>query len=162
MTALFVTHDQEDAFAVADRVAIIRKGKLLQVGPPEELYDRPASREVAEFIGHAALVPARWRDGHVEITVAGVTQRCAGVSSADVPSDVLAVLRPDALALGHADLPGWRGRVATRRFAGALMAFHVVLADGRDVEVYGTERGWYEGDNVSVRVAREPVAVVAP
>ena len=51
MPALFVTHDQEDAFAIADRIALLRKGKLLQIGTPEELYHAPASREVAAFIG---------------------------------------------------------------------------------------------------------------
>src|SRR5690606_19237291 len=59
VTALFVTHDQEDAFAIADRVALLRDGELLQVGSPEDLYHRPGSRAVAEFIGRASLLPAR-------------------------------------------------------------------------------------------------------
>src|SRR5687767_5794478 len=53
VTAVFVTHDQDDAFAIADRVALLRHGRILQVGTPEELYAKPASRDVADFIGRA-------------------------------------------------------------------------------------------------------------
>ena len=74
VTALFVTHDQEDAFAIADRVALLENGKLLQHGTPEQLYDRPASRAVAQFIGRAALVPAEDRGTHARITLGGVAQ----------------------------------------------------------------------------------------
>ena len=71
VTALFVTHDQEDAFAVADRVALLANGTLLQTGTPEELYDAPASRAVAEFIGRATLVPARADGARVTVSVGG-------------------------------------------------------------------------------------------
>ncbi len=71
VTALFVTHDQEDAFAIADRVALLNQGRLLQVGAAEELYDAPASRAVAEFIGHATLVRAE------RVSEAGVEPRTA-------------------------------------------------------------------------------------
>ncbi|MDQ3698342.1 MAG: ABC transporter ATP-binding protein, partial [Gemmatimonadota bacterium] len=168
VTALFVTHDQEDAFAVADRVALIRRGRLLQVGPPEELYDRPASRAVAEFIGHATLVPARLAGGDLDarLTIAiDGTERVLGWASAAPlgAGDVLAVLRPDALAFAAPEVPGaWSGVVTGRRFAGALLAYHVRLSDKVEVELYSSERGVREGDRVGVRVVREPVAVVAP
>ncbi|HEX2780588.1 MAG TPA: ABC transporter ATP-binding protein, partial [Gemmatimonadaceae bacterium] len=80
MTALFVTHDQEDAFAIADRVALMRKGKLLQVGTPEELYDKPASREVAQFIGRATLFPAVDCGTHAILKVGPVERRLAIVA----------------------------------------------------------------------------------
>jgi putative spermidine/putrescine transport system ATP-binding protein len=167
VTALFVTHDQEDAFAIADRVALIRRGQLLQVGSPEDLYDRPASREVAEFIGRATLIPGRLEDGTITLEVGGVERRvAASLPPEGVPDGrVSAVLRPDALALeprGHPDADGaWPGTVVTRRFAGAMLAYHVALADGVEVECYGTNRDIREGERVSVRIAREPVAVVA-
>src|SRR5918997_441366 len=80
VTALFVTHDQEDAFAVADRVAVLRQGRLLQVGSPEELYERPASRHVAEFIGRASLLPAEWAGDRARIIVGSVAQEGPGVT----------------------------------------------------------------------------------
>jgi ABC-type Fe3+/spermidine/putrescine transport system ATPase subunit len=164
VTALFVTHDQEDAFAVADRVALIRRGKLLQVGPADELYDRPASRAVAEFIGHATLVPGRLTGDEVTVNIGEREWRLRAVRSPDArDGEVRAVLRPDALAFTTPEAPaGWAAEVTERRFAGALIAYHVRLSDGLELEMYGTERDVHIGDRVGVRVAREPVAVVAP
>ena len=163
VTALFVTHDQEDAFAIADRVALIKGGRLLQVGTPEDLYDRPATRDVAEFIGRATLVPARVENGSVVLSVGGIERRAAAASTGGVRDGRgLAVLRPDALALTTVDAAGaWPGTVVGRRFVGAMLAFHVTLADGLEVELFDTDRGVREGAIVGVRVAREPVAVVA-
>ena len=163
VTALFVTHDQEDAFAVADRVALIKGGRLLQVGTPEDLYDRPTSRDVAEFIGRATLVPARVEGDSVVLTVGGIEQRAAAARAETVrEAQGLAVLRPDALALAAPDALGaWPGTVVGRRFVGAMLAFHVALADGLEVELFDTDRGVREGARVGVRIAREPVAVVA-
>jgi ABC-type Fe3+/spermidine/putrescine transport system ATPase subunit len=164
VTALFVTHDQEDAFAIADRVALIRQGKLLQVGPADELYDRPASRGVAEFIGHGTLVTAVLAGDEVTISLGGREWRLRAARAPGVRDGaVLAVLRPDALAFTTPDAPaGWPATVTERRFAGALIAYHARLADGTDLELYGTERDVRIGDTVSIRVAREPVAVVTP
>jgi ABC-type Fe3+/spermidine/putrescine transport system ATPase subunit len=164
VTALFVTHDQEDAFAVADRVALIRQGRLLQVGPADELYDRPATRAVAEFIGHATLVPGVLAGEEVTVIIGGREWRLAAAPAPGVrDGDVMVVLRPDALSFASPDAPaGWPAEVTERRFAGALIAYHVRLADGIEAELYGTERDVRIGDRVDVRVAREPVAVVAP
>jgi len=77
VSALFVTHDQEDAFAIADRIAVIRRGKLLQVGAPEELYDRPASLGVASFIGRATILPAEPAGDRMALTIGGVRREFA-------------------------------------------------------------------------------------
>jgi ABC-type Fe3+/spermidine/putrescine transport system ATPase subunit len=163
VTALFVTHDQEDAFAIADRVALIRQGRLLQVGTSEELYDRPASREVAEFIGRATLVPGTYDGTGVTLRIEGSERRLIAEAAPglDGQREVLAVLRPDALALAPIDAPGaWPGVVTGRRFAGALLAYRVRLSDSISVEVYSADRSVREGDRVALGVVREPVAVV--
>jgi ABC-type Fe3+/spermidine/putrescine transport system ATPase subunit len=163
VTAVFVTHDQEDAFAVADRVALLERGRLLQVGRPEELYDRPATRSVAEFIGRATLVPARVDGDRAVVTIGGVAREVRAVSPDGSPrrGSGHAVLRPDALDIV---VPGassdWTGTIIERRFAGALLAYRVKLADDVEVEVHTTERGREIGDAVGIRIAREPVAVV--
>ena len=164
VTALFVTHDQEDAFAVADRVALIRQGRLLQVGTADELYDRPATRAVAEFIGHSTLVPGVLSDDEVAVGIGGREWRLRAVRPPGVSDGaVQVVLRPDALSFTTPEAPaGWPAEIIERRFAGALIAYHVRLTDGLVVELYGTERDVHIGDRVGVRVAREPVAVVAP
>jgi ABC-type Fe3+/spermidine/putrescine transport system ATPase subunit len=162
VTAVFVTHDQEDAFAVADRIALLERGRLLQVGRPEELYDRPATRSVAEFIGRATLVPARLNSDRAVVTIGGIPREIRAVTPDSLRTrEVYAVLRPDALEMVVPPAPGdWPGTVIERRFAGALVAYRVKLADAVEVEVYTTERGREIGDSVGVRVTREPVAVV--
>ena len=161
VTALFVTHDQEDAFAVADRVALLAKGKLLQAGSPEELYDSPASRAVAEFIGRAALVPATFDGARVTISIAGVGYTFAGRGTAR--GDVLAVLRPDALALApEGTARAWFGTVTSRRFAGGHVAYHVKLGERLEVEVTSADRDVREGARIGVTVGHKPLAVVAP
>jgi ABC-type Fe3+/spermidine/putrescine transport system ATPase subunit len=163
VTAVFVTHDQEDAFAVADRVALLERGRLLQVGRPEELYDRPASRSVAEFIGRATLVPARVSGDRAVVTIGGVAREVRVVlpNGAAAGEPMHAVLRPDALEMiGSPDSRDWPGTIIERRFAGALLAYRVKLSDDVEVEVHTTERGREIGESVAVRVSREPVAVV--
>ena len=168
VTALFVTHDQEDAFAVADRVAILRGGRLLQAGTPEELYDQPASRAVAEFIGHAALIPARVVGDCAEITFGDTTRRVAMTTPDGGGASVgawLALLRPEQLALAPADAPdAWPGRVLARRFAGGTSIYDVRCGDGTSggatLQIATPDRGAREGDVVGVRVARPPIALV--
>ncbi|MGZ8375892.1 MAG: ABC transporter ATP-binding protein [Gemmatirosa sp.] len=169
VTALFVTHDQEDAFAVADRVALLRHGRVLQVGAPETLYDRPASRAVAEFIGLASLIRATVHDGVATLAVGGVAQRARAVTAdGGVPIAPLAVLRPEQLAIARADADdatvGWPGRVSARRFAGGRTVCRVALdgAAGTPVHVHVEvrDRDVGEGDVVRVRLAAESVAVV--
>ncbi|HEX5437061.1 MAG TPA: ABC transporter ATP-binding protein [Gemmatimonadaceae bacterium] len=166
-TVVFVTHDQEDAFAVADRVALLAHGRLLQVGTPENLYDRPVSRAVAEFIGRATLVPARVegeRDGERAIIRLGESEQC--VAAAVPPEwrgegEAFAVLRPDALAFAPPDaLNGWPGEVVGRRFAGVAVTYVVRLSHGVEVEVTSRDRSVREGERVALRIAHEPVAVV--
>ena len=162
VTALVVTHDQEDAFAVADRVAMLERGKLLQVGTPETLYHAPATRAVAEFVGRAALVPAERTGERVRITIDGVALearvRQEGATSGGA---LFAVLRPESLALSETDgVPSWRGVVASRRFAGGHVVYRVILGNGAEVEVMGDGAGAREGTQTGVRLADVPVAVV--
>jgi putative spermidine/putrescine transport system ATP-binding protein len=164
VTALFVTHDQEDAFAIADRVALMRRGRLLQIGSPEDLYDRPASREVAEFIGRATLVPAVDAGSHAIISLDGIERRVTAVATrgpGNKPlADAVAVLRPEALAFVPEGTPdAWQGMVVERRFAGASAVYKVLIGE-QVAEVATTDRTVREGDRLGVTLAREPVALV--
>ncbi len=161
VTALFVTHDQEDAFAIADRVALLEHGKLLQHGTPEQLYDRPASRAVAEFIGRSVLVPAEDRGTHARITLGGVAQDVAVTRAGGeaMLTSALAVIRPEMLDIGSGE-SGWPGRITARRFAGAVMAYTVDVS-GTSLEILTPVRSGAVGDAVRVSVQREPVALVS-
>jgi ABC-type Fe3+/spermidine/putrescine transport system ATPase subunit len=161
VTAMFVTHDQEDAFAVADRIALIREGRLLQVGTPEELYDRPRTRDVAEFIGRSTLLPASYADGRATITLGGRAQtvRAQLAEAAVTAAPLVAVLRPDSLGLGGSASDGWPGTIISRRFAGTTVVYRV-QCDGIAIEAETNDRGHAEGARVSVRVVREPVTLI--
>jgi putative spermidine/putrescine transport system ATP-binding protein len=154
--ALFVTHDQDDAFAVADRIVLLAHGRVLQVGGPEELYARPASREVAAFIGHATLLDAHATGDRARVAIDGVVrdlviQRGTGVPDAAEMNGAV-VLRPETLTLDATrGEQGWDGVVTARRFAGASFVYHVKIAEGAVVQVASPHRV-EEGENVSVRV----------
>jgi ABC-type Fe3+/spermidine/putrescine transport system ATPase subunit len=163
VTALFVSHDQEDAFAIADRVALLSRGRLLQLGSPETLYDMPASRAVAEFVGRATLLPAVAEGDHADVTVGGVSRRVRTVrgNGGAGRAAVLVVLRPESLGFAPLDWPdAWPGVVRVRRFAGSAYAYRVQLEQGPEVEVAVPDRLADEGDRVAVRIVREPVAIV--
>ena len=164
VTALFVTHDQEDAFAVADQVALLENGLLLQVGAPEELYHRPATRAVAQFIGRATLVPAFDRGSHAAVRISGIENRVAvtrPAGSEEPLGEALLVLRPEQLALASAEArDAWPGTVRERRFLGSAFAYQVELHDSVLFEVASADGTAQVGDRVGVRVAREPVAMV--
>lgn len=152
--ALFVTHDQEDAFAIADRIALLQKGKLLQCGTPAELYHAPASREVAAFIGRGAIVPAVDRGGSALVTIGSVTRELSVTRREESPAwfeNAFVVMRPDALQLSRErGGSAWRGRVINRRFAGAVVVYRVRLADDVTVEVESTSGEIHEDETVTV------------
>ena len=99
-TAVFVTHDQEEAFAVADRIMVLHRGRLLEEGPPHQLYTEPRTEFVAGFVGRANLLPG-------ELTSAGVRVRLGNARpSADiVPRRVKVLLRPEKLLVLRGDAP---------------------------------------------------------
>ncbi len=114
MTALFVTHDQEEAFDLSDRIAVMRAGRLCQIGTPADLYQAPADRFVAGFMGRANFVPAALLPGR------------------DEPGDLL--IRPEELEFtGEADAQ-LSGVVRDRRFRGPLTLYRIEVG-ALDLEV---------------------------
>ncbi|HUX32484.1 MAG TPA: ABC transporter ATP-binding protein [Gemmatimonadaceae bacterium] len=165
ITVVFVTHDQEDAFAVADRVAMLCAGRLEQVGTPEDLYQAPASAVVARFVGRGALVPAHAEGDAAVVTIGAVQQRGPLGSAPDARGRAqLAVLRPESLTVvDAADAESWRGIVHTRRFAGDHYVYRVGDIAGTDdmLEVRCEHGRHAEGDAVGVRLRSRPIALVA-
>ncbi|MBA2567987.1 MAG: ABC transporter ATP-binding protein [Actinobacteria bacterium] len=123
VTVVLVTHDREEAFSIADRIAVMRAGTVVQEGSPEELYLAPADRWVAQFVGAGNFVPGRI-DGDLVETLLGrfpVTTRNGAV-------DVDVLIRPELLEL-ELD-PGGRGEVVAREFRGHDVFYRVQLSDG--------------------------------
>ncbi len=162
--ALFVTHDQEDAFAISDRIALLKLGKLLQCGTAEELYHRPVSREVASFIGRGTILPAVDNGATATVTIGGRTTDIPVVRADGIASRVehaYVVLRPDALDLASADDPhAWSGRIINRRFAGGAVMYRVELGDDVTVEVESANGTAREGERVGVAPTRGPFPLV--
>ncbi|CAN5341450.1 ABC transporter ATP-binding protein [soil metagenome] len=151
--AVLVTHDQEDAFAVADRVALLRAGHLLQIGTPEQIYREPASLEVARFIGRGTVLPAV-REGEDVFVWTGKTRRSVparAAGDAGGSGQLYALLRPEAMRFtAPDDRDAWQGIVRSRRFAGSLTVVGVELEDGTAVEVE-TDQPPAVGERVGVR-----------
>ncbi|MFG1376577.1 ABC transporter ATP-binding protein [Xanthobacter autotrophicus ATCC 700551] len=124
-TAIIVTHDPEEAMRLADRIALLRKGELVQLGPPAELYRRPADLGVARFFCELNEMEAFALDGQVD-TPLGRFAAPAGLRE----GAVVVAVRPQGIALAPAGT-GIAGRVVERRFLGELDLVEVIV-DGLD------------------------------
>src|SRR5918911_2252081 len=115
-TFVYVTHDQEEAMSMADRIAVMNHGRIEQLGTPFEIYRRPASRFVADFIGDANFLDVSL-DGDVAVLADGTRVPCERGS---VLTDGSLMLRPESLRLadGSGDRPSVRGRVVQSSFLG--------------------------------------------
>ncbi|MGW3265139.1 ABC transporter ATP-binding protein [Streptomyces sp. NPDC001056] len=157
ITTLFVTHDQEEALSVADRVAVMRAGRLEQCAEPAELYGRPATAFVAEFVGTMSRIAGTLKDGTAEV----LGQRLpADGEAADGEVDVL--VRPENLRV-HADPQGGAQVVATA-FLGAAVRLTVRLADGTEAKAdlpAHEAAGLGAGTTVAVSLPERPVLVAA-
>ncbi|WP_411278089.1 ABC transporter ATP-binding protein [Gaiella sp.] len=120
VTVVLVTHDREEAFSLADRIALMRDGTIVQQGTPEELYQAPASRWAAEFVGAANFVSGTVADGRVNTSLGSFP---ANGASGAVNVDVL--VRPELLEL--APDPAGAGEVVAREFRGHDVFYRVVL-----------------------------------
>ena len=126
VTALLVTHDREDAFSAADRIALMRDGAVVQVGVPEQLYFGPADRWCAEFAGAANMVQGR-RDGGKVVTAVGSFPAL----QPDTGPDVDVLVRPELVGL-EPDHSG-QAEIVGRTFLGHDVLYRVRLADGTDL-----------------------------
>jgi sulfate/thiosulfate transport system ATP-binding protein len=153
VTSLFVTHDQQEAFEVADQVVVLNRGKVEQMGPPQELYERPASPFVTEFLGSVNVLRGRTVHG---LTVLGEGLHLpTGRPAPDGPVSVY--VRPHDLDVDrhHCGEPCWPGRVARLTPLGGLARVEVDLPDGTGLQVQLTRERSLElalapGDNVFV------------
>ena len=158
ITFVFVTHDQHEALTMSDRIAVMRDGKVLQIGTPEEIYERPTVRFVADFIGEANILDAtcvaagRFRlVGGAELTV-GDSTAVAGTAL---------VLRPERARLGAAEgEQSLAGTVEQVVYDGADLTYHVALAGGGLLRVREpSHRGAQAGRGEAVQVAIDAAAL---
>ena len=152
ITTLFVTHDQEEALAVADRVAVMRDGRIEQIGTPEQLYARPQTPFVADFVGLSNRVPAEHTAGVV--SAHGTSFDLLGEPQPD--GQVLAYIRPEDIVLSEV---GIDATVVASSFLGSLRRTRVRLDDDTLLAVQHDVGTHPEpGSRVRVRFTGAPVA----
>jgi putative spermidine/putrescine transport system ATP-binding protein len=159
-TTLFVTHDQEEALSMSDRVGVMRAGKLEQVATPGELYARPATAFVAEFVGTMNRLPGELAAGGAAVSVLGATVPVQDGGPDSGPVDVL--VRPENLTVSPNE--GGNGIVTVRTFLGAVTRATVRLSGDTEVVVdlsTVAAAGVTPGTAVQVEVPAAPVLVVA-
>jgi spermidine/putrescine transport system ATP-binding protein len=132
-TFVYVTHDQEEALTMSDRIAVMDKGRVLQIGAPAEIYERPTSRFVADFLGEANLLDAETTAEGVRI--AGVVVRAPTEQKAAGTKSTLCV-RPERVTLA-ASGDGLPGVVEDAIYAGGEAKYVVRLDDGQALTVRG-------------------------
>jgi putative spermidine/putrescine transport system ATP-binding protein len=158
-TTLFVTHDQEEALAIADRVGVMNAGRLEQLDSPVAIYSRPATPFVAEFVGLTNRLEGVVRDGEVEVR--GVRLPLVKADAADGPA--VALVRPEAVSLGPDDdsVPGpLTGTVITVAFLGATSRVSVDLGDMTVLAQLPTAQASAHPAGTRVRLAIRPDPVL--
>ena len=131
ITAFYVTHDQAEAMALSDRIAVMKAGRVAQFATPREIYQRPAEAYVARFTGEANLLPltpaARLPDGLFAVTLADARLAVPGADAVAPGSPAMLMLRPEALSIAP---EGIAATIVTAAFLGAAQQCEVALADG--------------------------------
>jgi spermidine/putrescine ABC transporter ATP-binding subunit len=162
ITAVYVTHDQAEALALSDRVAIMNRGRLEQVGTPEEIYEHPQSRFVAEFIGLSNFL-----EGHVQtidrdamvIGVGGLQVTVPALPNTDAGQRVLLFLRPNEVELLHPGGPGgtnvFEAHVEKATYLGDAMDYRLTFGQGLTLRVQtDAQRRFGQGTQVRLRLPR--------
>jgi iron(III) transport system ATP-binding protein len=149
--AILVTHDQHEAFAVADRIGVMHAGRIEQWDTPYNLYHRPATRQVADFVGEGAFLPGRLGGNHSIVTELGALDcgvfcpNCAPGSAVDV------LLRPDDIV--HDDAAPVRAEVVAKAFRGAEFLYTLRLDSGAGVlSLVPSHHDHAPGERIGIRL----------
>ena len=154
ITTVFVTHDQEEALALSDQIGVMDRGRLRQVGTPQEIYRHPASGYVADFVGGANLLPV---PDHA--TGAAVVFPFGSLALAAMPvlqGPAVIAIRPEDIVIG-AEPTGtnvFKGKIVARSFLGDKTAYRVALEGDFQLLVHrhGDETEWPIGANCSIHI----------
>ena len=165
-TAIYVTHDQTEALALSDRIAVLSHGHIEQIGTPDEIYERPATSFVAEFIGNSNLLPATIVErGEREVIVEierGLRLRSAGGNLAGDDDEVVVLIRPERIQIkapGVGGTPGhnrFSARIVTVTYLGDDLRLDLELATGQMLQGAlknaGAARDWTPAQMVQILV----------
>jgi len=135
ITTLFVTHDQDEAMTISDRVGVMHQGRLMQIDKPQLVYENPANPIVARFVGAMNEIPAQL--GGSKVTFFGKTFEISPRSElSNAGTSCLALVRPEALTLSTDTYLGDRARILRTSFMGATSLVHLQLDSAREISVH--------------------------
>ena len=165
ITTIYVTHDQEEALAISDRIAVMKNGVIQQVGKPREIYTRPANEFVANFIGTSNFISGRVienENGMAKLSVLDKTEIMMPLKNG-VTGNVKLSVRPEEFLIGTDQDEGLGGEIVFLTFLGDFVNYEVQLSNGQIVEVnqYGNDRDieYGLGDKVSLELQLDKINV---
>jgi spermidine/putrescine transport system ATP-binding protein len=168
LTFIYVTHDQEEAMAMSDRLVVMAAGRIAQSGPPEEVYRRPRTAFVARFLGECNLIPTRVLRREpgglaAENTLFGefIVPGDRAFPGAEPGQSCLAAIRPEDLHVQPVAAGQRTGRVAERSYLGARTRYVVATGDLQLVAVAGTDFAPQEGEETGLSWRYDNVCLVA-
>jgi putative spermidine/putrescine transport system ATP-binding protein len=164
LTTVYVTHDQEEALSMADRLVVLRQGRVQQIGTPEQLHTSPKTWHVADFMGYRNLIPATIAGSadsaalsagpgtsEIDVVVGGQTLRGTAVGSIQRGDDVVAAVRPDDVVVGPPADHGIRAVVEVVEYQGRELAMEVRTPAGLHLYLRTTQR-LVPGDEVYLAI----------
>ncbi|WP_280536249.1 ABC transporter ATP-binding protein [Halopenitus sp. POP-27] len=151
VTFFYVTHDQESAMSMSDRLAIMRDGKIQQIGTPEEVYDEPANPFVADFIGDANAFSGRIgvEDGVTTLTDGDLS---LPIPDVDTVGEATVVVRPEHVRLHGPETDGLAVRITNKEYHGSSTRYIATAGRDRQIQIESDETGFEIGDEASVTI----------
>jgi putative spermidine/putrescine transport system ATP-binding protein len=162
ITTLFVTHDQEEAMTISDRVGVMNQGQLIQFGSPKSIYEKPANATIAKFIGVMNEVPALVVDTNLEVF--GVKLQIAEGSTFDSNHvQVMALIRPEEIKLVSKENADFSGRILDISFLGPISNLKISGPNSIELKcsVSSHEINHFKvGDSIGLKIASPTVLAV--
>jgi putative spermidine/putrescine transport system ATP-binding protein len=160
LTTVYVTHDQEEALSLADRLVVLREGRVQQIGTPEELYRAPVNSYVASFMGYRNLLPVQARGtGGDQVTVTGPGMELTGLARQAIDSgQAVVAIRPEDFTIAGTGDNALQVLVEVVEYHGRERAVQGRLPGGQEIRLRSVER-LAPGDKVTVCVPRDKVLV---
>lgn len=167
ITSLYVTHDQEEALAISDRIVVMNKGTIEQVGTPQEIYSRPQSVFVANFVGNTNILPSKVKaieGNEVVVEVNGHTLRVNSSSqSLEIGKVVFLLFRPEVVRIGSLSNVGLKGRIKFVTYLGEKVEYDIELLGQEIKVVVGDPQGglvFEAGEEVVVQLPEQRMSIV--
>ena len=164
LTTIFVTHDQEEALTLSDKVAILDKGRIVQIGEPETIYEKPLTRFAAEFLGDSNFLTGKVENGAVRLADGSLVKSTSALPATG--STVTLAIRPEKMSIssGNAGENTMKARITTVIYAGPVLSYHLETADGLPLKLFAQNRDGTvlsEGDNITLSWAADHTVAVA-